>query len=153
MTFHARLTELLEKAIKIPDVDGYLITPCGTVISVNGWPAHPGPIALKPQSVFGYSVIRIGSERKKFKVHSLVLRAFVGPRPKGMQIRHINGIKSDNRLENLAYGTAKENAADRKIHGTERASETGKKYAHKTALSMRKHWESKRQALAKLEEA
>lgn len=45
-------------------------------------------------------------------VHQLVLEAFVGPRPSGMQCRHLNGCKTDNRAANLRWGTAKENAAD-----------------------------------------
>jgi hypothetical protein len=51
-------------------------------------------------------------------VHMLVLAAFIGPRPKGGQTRHLNGQRSDNRLENLAWGTALENAQDKRAHGT-----------------------------------
>lgn len=49
--------------------------------------------------------------------HSLVADAFLGPRPSGMEVRHLNGIRSDNRISNLAYGTKVENAADRDRHG------------------------------------
>jgi hypothetical protein len=51
-------------------------------------------------------------------IHSLVALAFHGPRPDGLQIRHMNNDKSDNRPGNLAYGTGKENAADRRRFGT-----------------------------------
>lgn len=51
-------------------------------------------------------------------VHSLVLEAFVGPPPEGMQTRHLNGVRADNRLSNICYGTRAENAADKKRHGT-----------------------------------
>lgn len=56
-------------------------------------------------------------------VHRLVLEAFVGPRRAGRQARHLNGDRYDNRLENLAWGTAKENAADKVRHGTQRRGE------------------------------
>ena len=50
-------------------------------------------------------------------VHALVLLAFVGPRSlvegKRVECRHLNGNPGDNRLENLAWGTVKENRADR----------------------------------------
>lgn len=69
----------------------------------------------------GYVSVRLCGPKRAFmkrkRVHSLVLEAFVGPKPEGMQCRHLNGNKQDNRLENLAWGTAKENAADSVAHG------------------------------------
>lgn len=53
-----------------------------------------------------------------FLVHRLVLESFVGPAPVGLMCRHLNGDAGDNRPNNLAWGTAKENAADTKLHGT-----------------------------------
>lgn len=51
------------------------------------------------------------------KVHSLVLHAFVGNRPKELQTRHLNGVKTDARLINLKYGTPEENYAGKVLHG------------------------------------
>jgi hypothetical protein len=46
-------------------------------------------------------------------VHHLVAEAFHGPRPNYLAVaRHLNDVKTDNRLENVAWGTRKENAAD-----------------------------------------
>ncbi len=57
----------------------------------------------------------------KFSVHGLVLLSFVGPAPKDKPVaRHLNGIKTDNRLANLKYGTYSENAYDKTTHGTNR---------------------------------
>ena len=53
---------------------------------------------------------------KNFGVHTLV--AFVGPKPKGLQCRHLNGNYKNNFVDNLCWGTAKENAADKERHGT-----------------------------------
>ncbi len=50
-------------------------------------------------------------------VHRLVCEAFIGPKPKGWHTRHLNGDPTDNRAENLVYGTPKENQADRLRHG------------------------------------
>lgn len=59
-----------------------------------------------------------GDRRMGTKVHILVLLSFVGPRPAGMEVCHINGNPYDNRLENLKYGTPKENQSHRIAHGT-----------------------------------
>ncbi len=51
-------------------------------------------------------------------VHSLVLEAFVAPRVAGMQACHWDGVKSNNRLDNLRWDTAKANKHDQRRHGT-----------------------------------
>lgn len=56
--------------------------------------------------------VRVGlcknNKRSAFSVHRLVAGAFLGRNPE-KQVNHINGIKTDNRLENLIYATASEN--------------------------------------------
>lgn len=51
-------------------------------------------------------------------VHHLVLLAFVGPRPKGMECCHRDGNPLNNRLENLRWDTHSENEKDKIKHGT-----------------------------------
>lgn len=52
-------------------------------------------------------------------VQQLVLEAFVGPRPEGSIACHVeNNDTLDLRVENLRWGTPKENQADRERHGT-----------------------------------
>lgn len=45
-------------------------------------------------------------------IHRLVMEAFVGKAPPGMEVLHRNGIPTDNRLTNLRYGTRTENILD-----------------------------------------
>lgn len=59
-----------------------------------------------------------GGRRERWLVHALVLTAFVGPRPAGYDGCHNNGVKDDNRLENLRWATRRENHLDKKRHGT-----------------------------------
>ncbi len=51
-------------------------------------------------------------------VHDLVLIAFGPPRPPGDSMCcHANGQRQDNRIDNLRWGFADDNAADRDAHG------------------------------------
>jgi DNA-binding XRE family transcriptional regulator len=53
-----------------------------------------------------------------FSTHILVLNQFVGPCPSGQECCHCNGVKTDNRLENLEWKTHRENIEDKVRHGT-----------------------------------
>ena len=68
----------------------------------------------------GYEVVSFSTNNKTktYYKHRLVLHAFVGECPFGCEALHINGNKLDNRLENLRWGTRKENVADAIKHGT-----------------------------------
>lgn len=59
-----------------------------------------------------------GTSRNQW-VHILVALAFIGPRPPGHEVRHLDGNPANPASANLAYGTAKENAGDRERHGTD----------------------------------
>lgn len=67
---------------------------------------------------YPFVVLSKNGERHRKRVHRLVLETFTGPCPKGMECRHLNGDKTDNRLCNLAWGTRKENMHDAIKHGT-----------------------------------
>ena len=93
------------------------------------WKTSPAPRILKPAPGTGHgrrpylTVILTDENRTRTKlfVHHLVAKAFIGPRPKGQQVRHLNDILADNRLANLAYGTPLQNTADSIRNGTQHA--------------------------------
>ena len=60
----------------------------------------------------GYKQVGISSTKKAIHIHTLVMMAYVGPRPEGKQIDHIDRNKANNRLENLRYVTPEENMAN-----------------------------------------
>lgn len=62
--------------------------------------------------------IKIGDKRKDKCVHSLVISAFVGPRPEGKECAHVDGDKLNNHYTNLKWVTHKENESHKQVHGT-----------------------------------
>lgn len=49
-------------------------------------------------------------KRRLFMLHRLVAEAFIGPRPENYVINHKNGIKDDNRVDNLEWVSRSENS-------------------------------------------
>lgn len=57
----------------------------------------------------GYLRVNLCGSRKWYSCHSLVAAAFIGPRPEGLEINHIDGDKTNNHADNLEYVTSSEN--------------------------------------------
>ena len=65
-----------------------------------------------------YAHLRLANGmRKTMMYHRMVLAAFVGPCPEGMEVNHIDGIKTNNSVENLEYVTPEENHQHATING------------------------------------
>lgn len=94
----------MARILPIGGSPGYFISDQGDVF---------GPRGKMKCSVLqgqGYIYVTIGGRRAR--VHTLVLEAFVGPRPPGLVTLHANDIRNDNRLENLSWGTLTQNSQD-----------------------------------------
>jgi hypothetical protein len=67
---------------------------------------------IRKQTIcYGYFVCSFSWEGKKqvMRVHRLIANAFIPNPEKKEEVNHINGIRNDNRLENLEWATPKEN--------------------------------------------
>jgi hypothetical protein len=112
------------------DIAGYPRYQVSSLGRIRTWLGRKGarlpePWILKQAEVRGYrriSLTQDGEDSGHF-VHRLVLEAFVGPRPDGMQACHQNGVRSDNRCTNLRWDTCKRNHADKRAHGTAQIGE------------------------------
>lgn len=119
----------------IPDFPAYRVGSDGSVwsryrrIGRGGWSGDLGDEwrRLKPHSdKDGYLQVALRRDGKYHtrRVHRLILEVFVGPCPDGMLTAHNNGVRNDNRLENLRWDTQSNNVADKLAHGTIQRGET-----------------------------
>ena len=60
----------------------------------------------------GHMSVVLGRGVSGKPVHQLVMLTFVGPPARGQEVLHNNGNPADNRLDNLRYGTRRENILD-----------------------------------------
>lgn len=83
-------------------------------VRTNAW--RPLRATLMKIGYFSVMLRNNGVGKRKY-IHSLVLEAFVGPRPEGMQVCHEDGNRQNNALSNLRWGTPTDNADDMRRHG------------------------------------
>lgn len=86
------------------------MNPTGGVRRAKGRILRPG------MSSNGYLTAVIGGQ--SMLVQHLVAAAFIGPRPDGHLVLHGDGVRSNNAVGNLRYGTRVDNAEDMVSHGT-----------------------------------
>lgn len=127
VTLYIYLSQSKQKNVKMEEVwiemveehKGFMISNLGNVKSLariakrktfdgidNSFPVKEK--ILKPSlEHIGYS--RVHLNKKVWRIHSLVVTYFIRPLMKGECVNHKNGIKTDNRLENLEIVTYREN--------------------------------------------
>lgn len=107
--------------IPLPDADDHFATRGGEILRDLG----DGFLVLaKTRICKGYrylSVGPMGTKQKHFRVGRLLCRAFHGEPPvRGMVARHLNDVKDDDRSDNLAWGTHRQNWRDSVVNGHRR---------------------------------
>lgn len=89
------------------------------IIRSNGAPYSIKGGVLSPGKVDKWGYLHVAlSGGVAALVHRIVMATFVGPCPEGMVVCHIDGDASNNRLDNLMYGTCSENELHKEGHGT-----------------------------------
>lgn len=104
----------------VPGYEGiYEISNFGKVNSIRNGERFPRKLNTKTHyTSFSCKKLPEHKTQKCFYIHSLVAQVFIGPRPEGHVVRHLDGNRRNNHLSNLAYGTPQENVADAIAHGT-----------------------------------
>lgn len=87
---------------------------------------------------------KVGSRSLYRRVHTLVLAAFVGPRPEKFDGCHNDGSRTNNHVSNLRWASRTENNHDTFIHGTHNRGERCglAKLTEKQVLEARKKWKA-----------
>ena len=90
----------------IPSCPGTHASRCGRIRGKSG------RVLSQANGSRGYKVVTYYRDQKNitFKVHRLVLEAWLGAPPEGAQCDHLNRDRADNRLSNLRWATPAENA-------------------------------------------
>lgn len=105
--------------LPIPGFDGYEVSSDGQVVSLRR-----GRRTTLAQHIDACGYFRLGiyrnGERINKRVHQLVADSFMGSRPDGAVIRHIDGDHRNNTVGNLCWGSQSENVCDSVAHGTQR---------------------------------
>ena len=111
--------------LAIPGYEGsYEVSNDGQVRSLDRTNARGvslrGQVISTPLNDEGYPKVNLNRDghRVHRSVHTLVMLAFVGPRPADLEVLHKDGNPAHNQLANLSYGTRSENVQDSIAHGT-----------------------------------
>lgn len=82
------------------------------------------PCGLR-QHRLGYMTVKLRTAKSPQLVHRLVLMAFAGlPPGPDSECRHLDGTRDNNAIDNLCWGTAKENCEDMDRHGNRHRGES-----------------------------
>ncbi len=110
----------------------YLASRSGLIMSIHPYRPRKIGTILKPKTSkksgkeYHYLNLSVGGKVKTTKIHRMVYEAFMGKIPEGLVINHKNGVKTDNRLENLEVMTTGENV----LHGYRVLGRKGKAPHH-----------------------
>lgn len=99
----------------IPGWDAYEVSSMGRVRNIR-----TGHILSQNKDKDGYLRLNLSmsGRRRNWRVHMLVMLAFVGPPPEDRpQVAHWDGDESNNKLGNLRYATVVDNCLDKHRHG------------------------------------
>jgi hypothetical protein len=107
---------------QLPGFEAYEVSDHGNVRRISPGKGTRPMRQLRPCLDHGGRMVfnaRKDGKVKQWKVHRAVMQAFCGDCPEGMEVAHLDGDQTNNRLTNLAYATPVENNSHKVGHGTQ----------------------------------
>lgn len=115
----------------IPGFTGYFATKCGRIFSARsaglGRPPRNTWLAQRPHPRTGHARVDLRRDdpdhrsgvKATVQVQRLVAWAWLGDQPVGTEVCHADGRATNNDVENIYYGSPRDNATDREHHARE----------------------------------
>ncbi|WP_354002522.1 NUMOD4 motif-containing HNH endonuclease [Agromyces larvae] len=118
---------MTEKWRAIPSAPDYEVSNLGAVRRLTPGPGAVVGAILRPwKKNTGHLIVglQVDGRPRRLGVHRLVLEAFVGPCPEGMEGCHNDGDPTNNRVGNLRWDTSSANSRDMVRHGRNNVSKS-----------------------------
>jgi hypothetical protein len=121
------MSDLVEVWASVPEYEGiYEVSNFGRFAVIK----QDGRVFRKLNSKTHYLSVSCksvnGKKPKTFYLHTLVAKLFIGNRPDGMVIRHLDGNRFNNKVSNLSYGTPEQNYEDTRNHKVHSGENNGR---------------------------
>lgn len=86
-----------------------LVSNFGRILSIQKYSTKVTYSIIIIKSTTHYGYFRLKTQKKQYLLHRLIAIAFISNPENKPHINHINGIKKDNRIDNLEWVTGSEN--------------------------------------------
>lgn len=108
---------------QLPGLSKYILRSDGEVISM--WGSEPKILSggIDKDGYRKFVLIDDMGARRYVRRSSLICAAYHGPRPRGKEVRHLDGSRDNDAPSNLVWATHAENCADKLCHGTAQRGE------------------------------
>jgi hypothetical protein len=134
------MTDLIEIWKPVPDYEGiYEVSNYGKFAVIKKDGRYLRKLNTNtPYLSVSAKAINNGKPRT-FYIHQLVAKVFIGNRPNDMVVRHLDGNRYNNKVNNLAYGTPEQNYADNVKHKTHKGSNNGRSIFNESSVKAVKY--------------
>lgn len=101
------------RAKPIKDYEDYIATSIGLI-----WSKKSKKFLKLSVDRYGYLIATLSKDKaqKTYKVHRLIANTFLNNFENKKCVDHINGIKTDNNINNLRFATSSENNINTRVH-------------------------------------